>query len=289
MARMLTWYPADGRSPIVLTDRAAGRRVLKGTRGLGAGPVELVTDDSPLLDGTTVWEPYYAPRVITLPMLVSARTRAEFLSKVRELVTAIHPDADGELELAQHDGRRFRLRCRYLEGLEGDEDTTMGGDTTWWRFILKLYAADPWWYGEPITATFTPVEAVPFFPLPPLRLSRSQVLGTVTVHNPGDVTAWPTWSATAPGSDPEFRNLATGETLRFAGALPAGQTLTVVTTPGQQSVTLTDGTSWWPQWAPGSVMWRIPPGTTRVSLTLASAGVGSEIALSFRPRYRTPW
>ncbi|GAB2964520.1 phage tail family protein [Saccharothrix stipae] len=300
-SRQITWYPPahTGLDPIVLTDRAAGYRVLKGSRGLGEVEHQLVTDASVWSDGDTVDADYALPRAPMLPMLVTGADRDEYLTRIRALAAAMRTrapggrPAPGELELAQHDGRRFRLRCHYRTGLPDHEEIDVGGDTTWARFGLQLYAPDPFWYAaDPVTLSWESASPVAFLGADflPLRISRSSVLGPTEIVNPGSEAALGVWRVTGPGSDFIATNEASGEVLRVTESIPGGQVLTIVTDPTIADISLQPaGTDWWDNLVDGSALWEIPPGTTSIDLTLTGATADSEIVLEFYPRYGAPW
>lgn len=288
MARQLTWFPAGGGAGLVLTDRGQGRRVLDGVRGLGVPPVELVTEDSPLLDGTTVHAVHAPPRTLFLPMLLFGADRAAYRARVAALEAAMDPAAgDGQLELMEHDGSRRRIRCRYTGGMEGEETKDARGNS-WWRFGVNLFAADPFWFApDLLTLTWSYGTPTNFFPFFPLVLTPSALLGSATVSYPGTAPGWPTWRITAPGSSVTITNSDTGEAITLTGSIPAGQTLTIVTKPGQQSIRLANGTDWWPNLVDGSVLWQVKPGTTNINLSLTGASTGSSVVMETEIRYRS--
>jgi hypothetical protein len=298
-SRQITWYPPEhtGLAPIVLTDRAAGYSVLKGMRGLGAVEHQLVTDESVWADGATVDADYVLPRSIMLPMHAIGADRDEFLARLATLTAAMRTRAPGarptygELELAQHDGRRWRVRCHYQGGLPDEETIESGGDTNWVRFQLRLFAPDPYWYApEPTVLSWDFDEPAAFLgdPFLPLQLSPSQVLGDATIVNPGTESALGTWRITQPGTDFIAANTTTGETLRVTATIPSGQTLTIVTDPPDIYLDPA-GTDWWPYLVDGSTLWEIPPGETPISLTLSGAAAGSRVELTFYERRGAPW
>ncbi|WP_460407373.1 phage distal tail protein, partial [Actinophytocola sediminis] len=173
-------------------------------------------------------------------------------------------------------------------GLEGWEDKDTGGDTTWYRLVLELYAPDAHWHDPtPITLRFAYPTGVKWFPILPLKLGAGAVLGDATLTNPGDVDAWPTWTVTGPGTAVSLDNTTTGETLDLVGDLASG-TLVIVTEPGQQSITL-DGVDWWDKLTGSPTLWQVPPGDTAVSLALTGAAAGSSVQCSFFPLYRSAW
>jgi hypothetical protein len=223
-----------------------------------------------------------------LPMMVFGPDNATYRARLKALLRAMDPRNPGHLEMAQSDGQRRRIQAVYAGGLEGAEEAALGGDTTWYRFVLRLYAPDPFWFDPtPVTTSFTYPDPVPWFPILPLVLSAGSVLGETTLINAGDVSAWPTWTATGPGTAVALDNLTTGEELHLSGDLD-GETLVIVTQPGQQSVTL-GGVDWWDHLAGTPTLWQVPPGDTLVNLELTGASTGSSVSCSFFPRYRSAW
>lgn len=301
MARELRWIPPAhaGLDPIVLTDRTAGWRVGKNHRGLGAVERQLVTADSPWIDGTEVDDDYALPQSIFLPITMWADTRDEMLAKLRNFQASMRTRkpgnvvAPGELELAQADGRRFRVRCHYRGGLPNEETLQSGGDTNWVRFTLELFAPDPYWYGaEAKTLSWVFSDPTPFLgnPFLPLNISAAQVIGDAQIINEGTEDAYGTWRVTGPGTALILTNPGSGETLTVNGSIPGGQVLTIVTDPFKGDISLQPaGTDWWPNLADGSKLWAIPPGTTEVSLTLTGAASGSRIDFEFYEKFGSPW
>lgn len=301
MARELTWIPPahTGLDPIILTDQAAGWKIEKGHRGLGAVERRLVTADSPFVDGTEVDEDYALPRVVVLPIMMWAPTRDEMLAKLRAFQASLRTRkpgnkvAPGELELAQADGRRFRVRCHYQGGLPSEEMLQNGGDTNWVRFTLELFAPDPYWYGaEAVTASWVFSDPTAFLGAAflPLNISAAQVIGDAEIINSGTEDAYGTWRVTGPGSALILTNPGSGETLQVNGSIPGGQVLTIVTDSLKGDISLQPSdVDWWDNLVEGSALWAIPPGITGVSLTLTGAASGSRIDLEFYEKFGSPW
>lgn len=290
MARELTWHGGDGWTQI-LNDQPQGYRVHKGVTGLGKPPRAIVAETSPLVDGEDITDEWDEPRTVMLPMTVWGPDNATFLARLRALALSLK--SPGEFEVAQADGRRRRIRAHYAGGLEGDESRDLGGDTTWCRFVLSLRCPDPYWFDPtPVTPKWQYSSAGTFLgdPFLPLRIGSSQVLGPATVNNPGDVPSWPEWTITPPNSDVTLLDRDTGASLALSGSIPAGRSLTIVTEPGErQNVMLSDGTDWWDHLTGTPVFWPIRPGTSNISVLLTGASPGSEVQLSFRPRYESAW
>lgn len=290
-SRELVWITADG-SEFRLTDWMTGYRVTKGATGLGRAPIELSTDDTPLLDGVEVTDEYAPPRTIQLPMLILADTRAAFRARVRALVTAFARGDGCALELRQEDGQRRRIMARYNGGLEGVEDKDTGGET-WYRCVIKLLCPDPYWFDPvPIVYTYEFVGTpVPFLgdPFLPLNISPGEVIGPTTITNPGEVLSWPVWTIHPPADELVLTDVDNGASIPIAAAVPDGLTLSIVTQPGLTDVRLSDGTDYWPALYGSPEFWSIPPGTTNVDLDLTTPGPGSKVELSFYARYESAW
>jgi hypothetical protein len=176
---------------------------------------------------------------------------------------------------------------RYVAGLDGAESRETGGDTTWHKVAVRVYAPDPAWFDpEPVRLVFTAPAPTPFFPILPVRPSADSVLGEAVITNPGDLIAYPVWSATAPGSALEIDNEDTGAQLHLTGTITDDVRIDV--RPGQQDIRM--GTAdWWSNLDGDPQLWPLPPGDTNASLSLTGAGPGSSIAVEFRPRYRSAW
>lgn len=287
MARLFTLHPAGGGTPRILNDRESGFRVLKGITGLNAPPFVLLTSDTPLLDGEQLNDVYAAPRTIVLPMLIAGRTEAEFRERARGLIRDVFPlRGEATLEVAQPDGQRRRVPVMYVDGLEGSEAIDDGG-FRWWRTGIRLTALSPWWLGDPYEQQWAYAEPVNFLPITPRRVSSSSILGDVTLTNPGDVETYPEWSLTAPATGVTLTRLDTGESLHVDAPVPAGRTLRIVTAPRETQLALDDGTPMWSALGNGSSFWPLPVGEAPLSLQVAGAGVGTELVLSYTPRYAT--
>ena len=290
MARELLWIPPTGPS-LVLNDRQAGYRLLKGVRGLGAPEIAISTDPTPLLDGAVVTDVYAPPRTILLPMLVQATNEATYRARVLALLDALTFGSECLFQVGQPDGQVRRIRGYYAGGLEGWEDRDTGADI-WHKFVLTVLCPDPWWF-DPTPIAIGPFvhggTAPTFFPFFPLVLASSEILGDVVINNPGDVLAWPTWTATPPGTSIEIDNVGTGEELHLSGSIPSGKSLVVVTEPGRADIALSDGTDWWDKLVDTPTLWALRKGDNHVTLSLTGSDVGSSVAGVFYPRYRSAW
>lgn len=287
MGRTFTLYPAGGRAPRVLNDRSQGFRVLKGATGLNAPSFDLLTSNTPLLDGEQLDDVYADTREIYLPMLVTGRTESEFRSRTNELVADIFPfRGEGRLEVAQADGKRRSIPVIYQEGMEGSDAITDGGER-WWKFGLKLRALSPWWEGVPVTQSWSYSDPVTFLPITPRKVASSQVLGDATLFNDGDVETYPSWAITSPADTVVAQRVDTGEQFAVDRPIPTGRKLSVVTAPRLTDVRLDDGTAYARYLRNGSALWRLPAGTSKLSLQVTGAAAGTVVTVAYTPRYAT--
>jgi hypothetical protein len=105
-----------------------------------------------------------------------------------------------------------------------------------------------------------------------------------------DGTVWPVWTITGPASAITATNNTTGESFILTpvgGAMTGGQVATITTDP--PSIIGTDGVTSWIgglNW-PSAVLWALQPGDNNITFTVTGSGSGTQIALTFKPRYET--
>lgn len=286
-----TWIdPQGNRWPLTDTNPSRGYFTLSaGVSGLGAAPITLTTDDYPR-GGVKVRHIQPDPRVVVWPIHVYGDSHTEFLGRWRQLARAFSNTkryGPGWLEISRPDGSRRRISAYYQEGFEGlgSQGSGIISDSA----VLSLYCPDPYWidpdavlihreYAAAATSFFSPYPTV----------SSSQVLGDTTAVNPGDETAWPTWTITGPASAITATNNSTGESfvLTPTSALTSGQKVFITTDP--PTVRYQDGSNWISKLSwPDAVLWGLLPGLNNVTFTLSGSNTGSAVDLSFNSRYET--
>lgn len=287
MAERIVWTSADGGSVIDLTDEASGFSVLaNGTRGLRSPAYAFASEDYAGVDGSTVQSVRAVANTPTLGLLVQARGQDEFTGRVRQLLRAMRPKAGpGTLTATLTDGTTRTLTCFVTEGMEGDEAVDTILDGAWWKLALKFYAPDPWWYGDPRDIGYVLGPPPPWFPIFPLRFSRSDINGSTAVENVGDEDAYPVWTVTGPGYGLTLTNQTTGRSIALSTVLAAGQTVTIDTRPFFQSVISGDGTNLFGDLLTDPAMWVLAPGTNLITVSLTGATTASRIGATYRPRY----
>lgn len=296
-----TYYDPSGTAWPLTTRSCGWYTVADGVSGLGAALYTLTSDAQPR-GGATLRHAQPEPRTIVWPLRVYGRDHMEFVGRWRALARAFtdtlrkNPDGSrtaGILEVARPDGTRRQTRVFYQEGFDGRGNRN-SSSSLWDVAVITLWCEDPYFF-DPVSQVVHREYAVGedfFVPYP--SVSSGQVLGDTTVHNPGDVEVWPTWTITGPASLVTFTHTDTGEEFVLDpaaaaighGALVAGEQVTVRTDPAQ--VRFQDGTNWigalnWP----GAVLWALRPGDNQVTFRLDGSGAGSAVDLSFSPRYET--
>lgn len=278
-----TYIAPDG-SEWPLSLPALGWSTVDDVGGLGAAPVDLVTDSHPR-GGARVRHVQPQPRTINWPVLVWGASHLEFLDRWRSLARAFamtRRRGPGRLRVTRPDGSRRETFVYYAAGFDGDPGRGFTDDVA----VISLFCEDPYFRAvEPLSLTYGFGASRPFLTGYP-SLSSGRVFGVTTATNPGDVEAWPEWVLTGPATSLTATNLDTGEAFTLTYTLTAGQTLTVTTDPptvrGPTGQNLTTALSW-----PGAVLWGLEPGRNAVNFAVTGAGVGSSIELRYTPRFET--
>jgi hypothetical protein len=156
------------------------------------------------------------------------------------------------------------------------------------QYVLPLVAPDPRRYDTTESSLTTPLPSnttsgfgAPFGA--PFGAGAAGAGGDVAVTNVGDIASWPVLTLTGPMLNPVVRNNTTGDELRFAIDLTAGNFLTVDTAErtvllngtANRRTTLIAG-SRWPSVEPGSNTFQLRASTYDPA---ASLGI----------RYRSAW
>lgn len=287
MPDQIIWTGPDGVS-IDLTDTSAGFSVLAaGTSGLRSNAYEMTTASFASYDGTSVYSVKAPAREMTLGVLVEAAGGRSLAQQIRTLIRAMRPKAGmGALTASWANGNHRSIGCYCIAGLEGSEDADATLAGYWWKALLRFYAPDPWWQGAERTVRFGLGAPTAFFPIPPVTLSPSVVQGQFSVDlSDADTDSFPLWTITGPGSSLTLANRTSGRSLTVNVSLGAGESLTIDTRPGRESVRLGTGQNAMPAVAGFPDLWPLVEGVNDLSVTLSNATAATEIVGSYRPRY----
>jgi hypothetical protein len=205
----------------------------------------------------------------------------------------------GRIRRTRNDGTTRRvLYCDYDDGFGIDQAQGIWNAGAQGA-VLMFFAADPFWYDDADTVVpfTTGGVGLGFFPIPNpttgsfITLASSEVFGSVTVDNDGDVPVFPVWTIEGPGGSIALENLTTGETLAFSAdgglTLSAGQTLTVDTRPGETLLSV-DGVNAAHYLSDASTLWPIVAGSNLLQVAMTGATGASSVELSYRRGWLTP-
>lgn len=254
-----------------------------GPAGWGAAPISIVSDPR-ATGGDQVRHIRSSARRINWPLHVYGDTHEQFVTRWRALIAAItmttHRMAAGALRVERPDGSARQIDVFYEDGLQG------AAGEAWLSAnpVVTWYCPDGYWRDTtPMTVERSHSPGASFLGDYP-RISSSRVLGTTDVVNPGEVTAWPTWTLTGPATSLTAVNHTLGQQFALSHSLGAGETVTVTTFPptvrGPGDVNLVDSLDW-----PDSQLWPLAPGVNSVEFLVGGATTGSMVEMAFYPRY----
>jgi hypothetical protein len=241
---------------------------------------------------------------VTLQWSAGAGDGAVYRSKrvpQRDIDIPIHIFAGDQGDLRKEVSRLARLfatpmRLYFQEDDTGDRwyldvyrsgggDYAYGGDTNGDRelnTVITVTAGDPYWTSETFdqrvisravtgkglikdsTAGNTGADS-----LIHLRLSSSQVQGTVLLENTGDVASYPVWEIYGPGSD-ILAIGPNGDKWEWTGSLATGEKLTVDSRAA--SAIDATGASRYASFALAPRFWTVPPGISTATVTMGGSG-----------------
>lgn len=285
MVRQFTWTAADG-TQILLNDSAAGYEVkAAGSRGLTAPSYRLARSIYAGIDGSRMDSVQADERQFTLGLKVWGPTASVFRARWRGLTRALRPKSGpGSLTVADELGDTRTIACYYAGGLEGDAEAEFSGIDG--RAVIQFVAPDPWWYGPVQSFSVGLGAPVSFFPIPPVTLSSSSVQGVFTLDlSDADDVAFPLWTVTGPGTQLTLTNSTTGRVIEVSADLSAGQTMTIDTRQGHQSVRRDDGTNLMGSLGSDPALWPLVDGQNVISAQLLGATAESRIEAIYRVRY----
>jgi Phage tail protein len=254
-----------------------------GPGGWNATSYEIVTD--PLArGGESVRFIRQKPAQIVWPLYVYGDTHLEYVARHRQIrkafTSTMHRRAPGLLRVARPDGTAREIDAYYDSGLEGEA----GEGWLFSKDAVTLYAPDGYWRdATPIDITHSYQVGANFLAPYPM-VSDGLGLGETTINNPGDVTAWPTFTITGPMTAMSATNITTGYTWTLTYALLANEQITVTTwqpaVRGPAGQNLVNALNW-----PDAYLWWLEPDDNDVILNVSGASAGTTIQMEFYARY----
>lgn len=228
----------------------------------------------------------FPPREVYMP--VEIETPGDMLAADRSFFAGVDPRATGSLRVTTPRGEWREIVCRYDEGAEGeyDLDPLLRKRAV---YPIRMTAEDPFWRGTPIVAAFKHAVETgqPTRPGPPFfRERRDNLDDRGDVTNPGDVDVRAVWRVSGPFSS--FNVGVNDLTVDLAVSKAAGEWVEIDMTAGTSSVVDETGADL-RDFASDLDFPSIPVGTSELTTTVVGAGVGTEVRVSFVPRFLRAW
>jgi phage-related protein len=257
-----------------------------GAKGLDMPAYNVTQDESPGIDGYAIRQVRAQGKEISLPVAFWADdSRAAYLARRRGLIRSLNPKRGlGALTVSQADGTARTISALYSAGLEGDESLDAAG-ARWCMGVLTFACPSPYWLGAEVTTEWRTAVSGTFFPVLPLTVGNSQVLGSVTVDNDGDDDAFPIWVITGPATSIILTNTTTGATLLLTHTISAGDTVIIDTRDRQQTAVLNGLTNLWPDLSANSTLWALEQGRNDLNLIVSGSTSATRVRMSYQPRY----
>jgi hypothetical protein len=271
-----------------LTDPDNGYRVRPGVRGLGMPPT-VVQQRAGAGDGTRWQRTRREARVIDIPVQVEAYDTETFAARMARFVAALD-DRFGPATLTVYrpDGTARSIPVRYEGGADWEDGRGTGGPLV--QLMPCTFVAPDPFFRDAVPQTYGlglgTDTGVPFIPFgAPLTTSASFVAGELALVNPGDADAPGVWTLTGPGGPWIVNNITDGVGFTFQTPLLDGERVFIDT--DAKTVTAEDGTNRYAGLGPSPRLWSVPPGRSRVQVTVEGSTPSSSASLAFQPRWKT--
>lgn len=275
---------------------------LSGLTGLRMAPRSFTEREYPGMDGARIEQIRRAPRDVVIPMYVEAKDQLilTHLEQLEDLAQGMsydfndYADDDGTLDLIAtgQDGSTRRLRCFYVDGMEGAEGFSASNATYWSMFDVKLRAVDPLWHGEqwstPSVGLPTPDPFLSDDPVDewPRRLAPSVAIGAdMPLSIPGKVPSPANIELIGPAASTHITS-PRGLDVTI-GAIGVGDVFVLET--GRTKRALLNGEDAWtkvgtsPKWRP------LAPGQTTISIEMSGATEASRARVYGDSLFESAW
>ncbi|HEX5595922.1 MAG TPA: hypothetical protein VFX61_07900 [Micromonosporaceae bacterium] len=269
-----------------LSDWENGWLLQPGAKGLDMPQYAYTTDESPGIDGYELRDVRAQGKEIILPIAFWANdSRQAYKQRRRAFIKSLNPKRGvGTLTLIEPDGATRSIGAYYTNGLEGDESLDAAGER-WCINAISFGVPSPYWIGSEVGIDFKTSSGGTFFPVLPLRVGNSQVLGSVTIDNDGDDDAYPVWTIKGPATSITLINNTTGLKLVLTRTIGAADTIVIDTRERRQTALLNGVTNLWPDLSNDSDLWPLTEGLNACNLTVAGSTGATSVRLTYQPRY----
>lgn len=224
------------------------------------------------------------PRIISIPLHVSAETREELQDRVSDLAVALDPDlGQSRLSFELADGDIWWLDVVREGG--GDWSRKVDSDdNTYFKTTIQLKAGDPFWTRirpEYFEVRRTGDEAGLLPELAKLQVGSGAAFGVQEVENVGDTRAWPFWTITGPTNRITLIG-ADGERLVWDDTLAVGDTLFIDARAG--TIVDQNGDNRYGALDPAPRFWSIRPKKSVVTVEALNIEDSTSIYCQWWPR-----
>lgn len=269
-----------------MSDWERGWLLQPGAKGLDMPQYQFTTDESPGIDGYALRSVRAQGKEIILPLAFWANdSRDAYKERRRAFIKSLNPKRGvGTLTLTEPNGAVRTIGAYYANGLEGDESTDAAGER-WCINAITFAVPSPYWIGAEQSMSFKSGTGGTFFPILPVTVGDSQVLGDVTIDNDGDDDAYPVWTIKGPATSINLTNNTTGATLVLTRTIIATDTIVIDTRERRQTALLNGVTNLWPDLSSASDLWPLQEGINACNLTVSGSTSATSVTLSYQPRY----
>lgn len=270
----------------VFTDWEHGWLLQPGAKGLDMPGFAFTTDESPGIDGYQLRDVRAQGKEIILPVAFWANdSRDAYKARRRALIKSLNPKrGTGTLTLTAPDGSVRSTGVYYTGGLEGDESLDAAGER-WCINALTFGVPSPYWTGDNVTHDWKNGSDAAFFPILPLQVGDSQVLGEVTVDNDGDDVAFPVWTINGPATVIRLINHTSGQEIVLTRTITGADTIIIDTRERRQTALLNGVTNLWPNLSDTSELWPLAEGINALDLVVDGSTAATSVHMTYQPRY----
>ncbi|MYU24638.1 phage tail family protein [Streptomyces sp. SID8352] len=268
------------------SDWERGWLLQPGAKGLDMPGYQFITDESPGIDGYELRDARAEGKEITLPIAFWASdSRAAYKERRRKLINSLNPKRGvGALTLIEPDGATRSIGAYYRSGLEGDESLDAAGER-WCINALTFGCPSPYWIGGAVTHAWKAGTSAVFFPVLPLQVGDSQVLGEVTVTNPGDDVAFPVWTIQGPATKVTLTNQTFGRAIVLTRTITGADEIVIDTRERRQTALLNGSINLWPDLSTASELWPLDEGENKLNLVVDGSTALTSVSMTYQPRY----
>ena len=261
-----------------------------GSDGLGAAPLQRLTERGAMQHGETDYGYRLDPRVFSLLLIINADNTADFWDQRSDLITWFAPYYAPTMRFELKNGNIRHIDCFHVGDLIMPDADFQG---TVQRLAIQLKAPDPTFYDPEVRSiTFGLAGGGDAFLIPteiPHGIGASTLDQSIVISNSGNWLAYPHQiRITGPITDAVITNSTTDEKLDFTGTtIAGGDYYDIDVRPGHKSVVDSTGVNRVGNLSADSDLgtWHLMPGDNSISVTGSSVTETTEAEIGFFEHY----